>query len=196
MSSSTGSGGNSTYLSKLPSKNLAPLWTIMGAIVPPRPYASRGCRMLETAPAHRHTAFALRFIIEGERHFTAVSGKKITMKRGHVILTPSWKWHDHGHEALSLTIGGHAERVDAGSRSPPLRESCSFVYHCVEGCGITSLKLANGDTREVQWSTGDTFSVPAWSQSELIANGESRAYLFANNDLPLLQNLDMHKKEG
>lgn len=52
----------------------------------------------ETAPAHRHLAFALRFIIEGSKGFTAVSGEKIIMEQGDVILTPSWKWHDHGHE--------------------------------------------------------------------------------------------------
>ena len=55
-------------------------------------------------------AFALRFIIEGDRGFTAVEGQKIGMSRfvthlclevdcrGDVILTPSWHWHDHGHE--------------------------------------------------------------------------------------------------
>jgi gentisate 1,2-dioxygenase len=52
----------------------------------------------ETAPAHRHLAFALRFIIEGSNGFTAVSGAKIIMEKGDVILTPSWQWHDHGHE--------------------------------------------------------------------------------------------------
>ncbi|KAK5659817.1 hypothetical protein OQA88_1029 [Cercophora sp. LCS_1] len=52
----------------------------------------------ETAPAHRHVAFALRFIIEGSRGFTAVEGQKLMMERGDVILTPSWHWHDHGSE--------------------------------------------------------------------------------------------------
>lgn len=52
----------------------------------------------ETAPAHRHTAFALRFIIEGSRGFTAVEGQKLMMERGDVILTPRWNWHDHGNE--------------------------------------------------------------------------------------------------
>ncbi|KAJ5811770.1 C6 transcription factor [Penicillium riverlandense] len=52
----------------------------------------------ETAPAHRHVAFALRFIIEGEGGFTAVEGRKISMSRGDLILTPSWHWHDHGNE--------------------------------------------------------------------------------------------------
>lgn len=52
----------------------------------------------ETAPAHRHVAFALRFIVEGNRGFTAVEGHKLVMERGDVILTPSWGWHDHGNE--------------------------------------------------------------------------------------------------
>ncbi|BEI83406.1 hypothetical protein CcaverHIS002_0400100 [Cutaneotrichosporon cavernicola] len=55
----------------------------------------------ETAPAHRHTAFALRFIVEGDSDgaFTAVQGKKVVMERGDVILTPSWTWHDHGSDS-------------------------------------------------------------------------------------------------
>lgn len=52
----------------------------------------------EVARAHRHSAFALRFIIEGDGGFTAVEGQKIYMKRGDVILTPRWQWHDHGKE--------------------------------------------------------------------------------------------------
>jgi gentisate 1,2-dioxygenase len=58
----------------------------------------------ETAPAHRHIAFALRFIIEGEKGFTAVEGQKMTMERGDVILTPSWHWHDHGNEGQNPVI--------------------------------------------------------------------------------------------
>ena len=58
----------------------------------------------ETAPAHRHVAFALRFIIEGSRGFTAVEGEKIMMQRGDIILTPSWNWHDHGNEGTEPVI--------------------------------------------------------------------------------------------
>ena len=52
----------------------------------------------EAARAHRHTPFALRFIIEGERGFTAVEGEKVMMERGDMVLTPAWEWHDHGNE--------------------------------------------------------------------------------------------------
>lgn len=44
----------------------------------------------ETARAHRHTAFAMRFIIEGEGGFTAVQGQRVAMRRGDVITTPRW----------------------------------------------------------------------------------------------------------
>ena len=58
----------------------------------------------ETAPAHRHTAFAMRFIIEGNGGFTAVHGRRIKMQRGDVILTPSWNWHDHGKDGSGPMI--------------------------------------------------------------------------------------------
>ncbi|KAJ5636952.1 RmlC-like cupin domain-containing protein [Penicillium longicatenatum] len=58
----------------------------------------------ETAPAHRHMAFALRFIIEGSHGFTAVEGEKLMMARGDVILTPTWTWHDHGSEGTGPMV--------------------------------------------------------------------------------------------
>lgn len=57
----------------------------------------------ETAPAHRHIAFACRFIMDGEG-FTAVEGKKMPLKRGDVVVTPTWHWHDHGNESQNPII--------------------------------------------------------------------------------------------
>lgn len=53
----------------------------------------------EIAPCHRHTAAAIRFIIEGDRSFTTVNGDKCVMGRGDLVLTPNWTWHDHGCES-------------------------------------------------------------------------------------------------
>ena len=53
----------------------------------------------EIAPCHRHTASAIRFIIEGERSYTTINGDKCQMSRGDLILTPNWTWHDHGCES-------------------------------------------------------------------------------------------------
>ncbi|MBV9101342.1 MAG: cupin domain-containing protein [Candidatus Dormibacteraeota bacterium] len=52
----------------------------------------------ETAPAHRHTYNALRFILSGSGCFTTVEGEAIPMNRGDLVLTPHWKWHDHAHD--------------------------------------------------------------------------------------------------
>lgn len=50
----------------------------------------------ETAPPHRHTQSALRFVIEGHGGHTSVDGERATMAPGDLILTPNWMWHAHG----------------------------------------------------------------------------------------------------
>ncbi len=51
----------------------------------------------EVAPAHRHTAAALRFIIEGRDAYTAVAGERTMMSPGDFVITPAMAWHDHGN---------------------------------------------------------------------------------------------------
>ena len=58
----------------------------------------------EVAPTHRHTASALRFIIEGNGAYTAVEGERTTMRPGDFILTPSWTYHDHGNLSDTPTV--------------------------------------------------------------------------------------------
>jgi len=58
----------------------------------------------EFARTHRHTAAALRFIIEGTGTYTAVAGEKAYMEPGDFIVTPSWAWHEHRNESTSPTI--------------------------------------------------------------------------------------------
>ena len=49
----------------------------------------------ETAPAHRHSPGAIRFVLEGEGVFTTVDGDACDMHPGDLVLTPSMNWHDH-----------------------------------------------------------------------------------------------------
>ncbi|MBI3367787.1 MAG: gentisate 1,2-dioxygenase [Burkholderiales bacterium] len=58
----------------------------------------------EVAPAHRHTQSALRFVVEGHGAYTAVDGEKTIMQPGDFVITPSWTWHHHGHEASGPMI--------------------------------------------------------------------------------------------
>jgi gentisate 1,2-dioxygenase len=138
------------FTKRLATKNAAPLWNVLGEIVPPEPKpacvpalwryedirplvmeaghlitaheAERRVLMLENpglpgasritqslyaglqlilpgeiAASHRHTASALRLVIEGHGAYTAVDGERTTMEPGDFILTPSWTYHDHGN---------------------------------------------------------------------------------------------------
>lgn len=51
----------------------------------------------ESAPGHRHTPAAIRFVIEGEGVWTTVNGDACDMHSGDLILTPSMHWHDHNN---------------------------------------------------------------------------------------------------
>lgn len=58
----------------------------------------------ETAPNHRHSPSAVRFVIEGEGGFTIVDGEKLPMEPGDLILTPALLWHEHRHEGSGPVI--------------------------------------------------------------------------------------------
>jgi len=145
------------FNARLGKKNAAPLWNVLGAIVPPEPQpaaipaiwkyedirpllmeagrlitakeAERRVLMLENpglqgasritqslyaglqlilpgevAPSHRHTASALRLVVEGEGAYTAVDGERATMRPGDLILTPSWTYHDHGNPGQTPVV--------------------------------------------------------------------------------------------
>jgi gentisate 1,2-dioxygenase len=52
----------------------------------------------EIARGHRHSAAALRLIIEGGGGYTVVNGERVTMFPGDLVLTPNWTWHDHAND--------------------------------------------------------------------------------------------------
>ena len=58
----------------------------------------------ETAPPHRHTMGALRFVMEGEGAETIVDGKSCAMAPGDMILTPGWTWHEHVHKGKARMV--------------------------------------------------------------------------------------------
>lgn len=51
----------------------------------------------ESAPAHRHTPSAIRFVMTGSGVYTTVDGDAVHMEPGDLILTPNWTWHDHNN---------------------------------------------------------------------------------------------------
>jgi gentisate 1,2-dioxygenase len=54
----------------------------------------------EKARSHRHTAAALRLVVEAKPDtYTVVDGARVDMAPGDVVLTPSWCWHGHANES-------------------------------------------------------------------------------------------------
>src|SRR4030095_11383349 len=50
----------------------------------------------ERAECQRHSAAALRFVVEGDgTGYTNVEGEEMLMEPGDLVLTPNWTWHDH-----------------------------------------------------------------------------------------------------
>ncbi|MFD0616194.1 cupin domain-containing protein [Paenibacillus sp. GCM10027629] len=58
----------------------------------------------ETAPSHRHTQSALRFITEGEGAYSIVQGERIFMEEGDFLITPQGLWHGHSHTGTKPMI--------------------------------------------------------------------------------------------
>ena len=58
----------------------------------------------EIARAHRHSAAALRLIIEGRGGYTVVNGERVPMYPGDLVLTPNWSWHDHANDTNAPMI--------------------------------------------------------------------------------------------
>src|SRR5436305_6411971 len=53
----------------------------------------------ESAPAHRHTPSAIRFVLTGSGVYTSVNGDTCDMEPGDLILTPICNWHDHNNQS-------------------------------------------------------------------------------------------------
>lgn len=79
----------------------------------------------EVAPAHRHTAQAVRFIIDGRGAYSTVEGDKVYLERGDLVINPPWYWHDHGSDSDEPSIwidgldipGGVRAALHRGARS-------------------------------------------------------------------------------
>jgi gentisate 1,2-dioxygenase len=85
----------------------------------------------EIAPPHRHTQSALRFILEGSGAYTTIDEEKVVMEPGDFIITPPWRWHEHGNDSgkpmvwldgLDIPMVRHfatSFREDPEQRKPP-----------------------------------------------------------------------------
>jgi gentisate 1,2-dioxygenase len=59
----------------------------------------------EKAPAHRHTASAMRLVIVGDGSaYTTTNGEQMFMEPGDFLVQPGWGWHDHSNPGTDPVI--------------------------------------------------------------------------------------------
>lgn len=75
----------------------------------------------EVARSHRHSASALRLVVEGSGAYTTVDGEKSYMDPGDFVTTPNGTWHDHGNE-------GKAEMIWLDGLDVPLIQSLEVNF--------------------------------------------------------------------
>ena len=92
---------------------------------------------------------------------------------------------------MGKTIGAAAERLDAGSASPVIRETSSAVYHIIEGAGQSRV-----GEQSITWKQGDTFCIPAWTEYQHFADGDARVYFYRFDDKPMLRALGLYRLDG
>ncbi len=90
----------------------------------------------ETAPNHRHSPSAVRFVVEGDGGFTMVEGERLPMEPGDLILTPSGLWHEHGHHGAGPVVW--LDALDL-----PMVYSLEASY-CTEGAPQTQRNQPDG----------------------------------------------------
>ena len=88
-------------------------------------------------------------------------------------------------------LGGSAERLNAASSSPTVRETASSVYHVVSGRGTSTIA-----GRNIAWGPGDTFCIPAWNQYRHTASPDETVYLYRFHDKPMLEALGFYRLDG
>ena len=101
----------------------------------------------EIAPAHRHAAAAIRFVLDGEGAYTAVEGEKAFMSPGDFIITANWAPHDHGNPskkpmlwldvldvpAVNFYEASFAENFDAPTQDTRRQDGDSLSFY---GSGV------------------------------------------------------------
>lgn len=91
--------------------------------------------------------------------------------------------------SVSKTLGGAAERINVGSKSPEVQETTSSVYHVVSGTGYS---IINGE--KIEWKQSDTFCIPTWAKYQQFNTGAENVYLYRVDDKPMITALGFYRR--
>jgi gentisate 1,2-dioxygenase len=125
----------------------------------------------EVAPAHRHSQGAFRFVLEGEGVWTVVDGDPVAMRRGDLLLTPGWSWHEHHNTAdrpmvwldgldiplVSQLDGGFFEfgPEEITDRSTPARSRAERLWAHAGLRPVSAQDTANSPLAAYRWEQTD-----------------------------------------
>lgn len=143
----------------------------------------------ETAPAHRHTPGAIRFILSGDGVATTVDGDVCDMHPGDLVLTPSWNWHDHSStsdgpmlwfDGLDLPM---IEALDAVffEPYPDLRQPEETPHNRSETTAGPGPRFVSGAVRDVVDGRHSPLLVYRWTDTD-----RELTRLAAESDEPLV----------
>ena len=117
----------------------------------------------ERAECHRHSAAALRFVVEGDgTGYTNVEGEEMLMEPGDLVLTPNWTWHDHFNpgknnivwlDVLDSHLNNYLdssfhENYGEGPAQPIIKRD----GYCRQGLGVVRPRTANPDGRALPYT--------------------------------------------
>lgn len=137
----------------------------------------------ERAPAHRHTAAAIRFVLEGEGVWTTVDGDACRMHPGDLVLTPAWNFHDHTNDGdepmlwfdgLDLPLVGALDAVFYENH-PDLNQPVSGFDLSERRYGSSGVLPRDGERRP-----HSPLLVYRWAQSDRALSG-----LLESSDAPM-----------
>jgi gentisate 1,2-dioxygenase len=127
----------------------------------------------ETAPSHRHTNNAIRFILEGSSAVTIVNGEPIEMNPGDLVLTPGMQWHGHINTSDGPSIWMDTlDRPLIASLRQVFQESLKStgeIEALTTPAGTSWARFGNGYMRPISMRTPNPFSPLStypWARTE------------------------------
>jgi len=144
----------------------------------------------EVAPAHRHSAQAVRFMIDGKGAYSTVQGDKVYLERGDFAINPPWYWHDHGSEGdgpavwmdgLDVPLNNYLDAVFFEPGARDTQEITQVVDGSVMKYGLGQLRPA-WEAPAKQYSPISTYK---WTATERALNNLAKVDASPFDDVAL-----------
>ena len=164
-------GARSDLYRRMDRDNLAPLWEVLHALVPPRPQSP--CR-----PAHWNYRAIRPYIMESGRAITA----KEAVRRVLVLENPGLR----GQSCITRSLYCGLQLILPGEIAPSHRHTQSALRFIVEGAGAYT--AVNGERTTMH--PGDFIITPAWTWHDHGNPGAEPVVWMDGLDIPILALFD------